>query len=280
MVITMNDTDLGIRVDLDALYDFLKITSNFQDDVVMNLSPDAIKVNAVDSAHVYMVSHKLKLSRSKKIEHIKFAMPISGIVTLLKVIKKFDDPFDPLTKMKYVELEKIHKNKLYVKINGVTRLVGIDEPTTAVNPKIPTLDKNSLKGHLKIDSTYLEMVLNAFSNESDLVKFEIREPDIKNDWDARIYIIGDERYLVCKLKDGIGIHPFKECHIEFDGSGSVASVYGIDYLLDIIKSFPHTQELLIHIGDDYPIKIEYKFAYTHDEIEGVVMVAPRLIEEG
>jgi len=61
-----------------------------------------------------------------------------------------------------------------------------------------------------------------------------------------------------------------------EDAGRVKSIFSLDYLNKVIKAKKLSDTLTLHLGDDFPLKIDFK---VPDKLELSFILAPRIEEE-
>ena len=237
-------------IDAYLLKDSVETISVLVDEARFRVSPEGISVRAVDPANVAMVSFDLASDAFEEYEAEdgELGLDLSKISDILAVAEKDDR----------VQLELDEgSSKLLIRIGGFSYTVSLLDPSTIrAEPRIPQLDLPSL---IVLNGKDLQKAVKAAEKISDHmllgVEGDVFFMEAEGDTDrVRLEMSRD------KLID---IRP-----------GEARSLFSLDYLSDIIKPASRSNEVSLHLGTDFPIKINFNIAAGAGRIG--YLLAPRI----
>lgn len=231
----------------------LKILITVTDEVKLLVDPDDIQTCVLDPAHVALVSLKLEKDGFEEYEATECELGLD----LLK-LKEFIGLAKDSDKV-YLEHDE-EKNKLVGKIGPLTRRMGLIGTDGISSPNIPEL---TLPAHISIATMELEKGMKAsytlsthVTLKADMLGFELSAK-------------GDT--------DDVSMWLSKEDLIEHECTKPVSSKFSEDYLTPAIKSVPKGLPVVLRLGQDYPLKMEYSIAGGLGSV--VHLIAPRIETE-
>ncbi|HEV2316258.1 MAG TPA: DNA polymerase sliding clamp [Thermoplasmata archaeon] len=244
------------RVKMEVLREAVEVISTLVSEVKLSVSKDGIEVKAVDPSHVAMLVLKLKNTVFEEFtgEPTEIGVDVEKIKEVLRLSKPGD-----LIDLQYDG----GKNRLVVSVGKVTRHMSVVDPAGITDPKVPNVNPPAMVA-VKMDE--LRQGIRGSESISDHVTL-ILEPN------------------------GFTMHSEGETdrvdlHIPKDGSGglsklevkeSVRSMYPLDFFSSMVKSITSSDEATLHVGNEYPLKIEFSLAGGRGE--GRFLLAPRVEED-
>jgi len=223
--------------------------SKIVDEITIICDSEGIRINALDRSHITFILMDLQKTLFDEYQcDTPEKLPIDG-TEFLKILKtgKANDTLE-LT---------VDEGNLIVTFNGdATRTFKIRLIDMSYdNPQPPLLNYPC---NINIPSNLIKDYINDMIIFSDKITFLI-----------------DEDYLRIRGEGQLGDGEIKYLHGE-NINESVKSMFNIPKLQEIFKASKFSKECTLHIGDDMPIKIEFKLATGDGELS--YLLAPRLEE--
>jgi proliferating cell nuclear antigen len=212
-----------------------------------------IEVKAVDPSHVAMLV--LKLNKTAFEEFTGEPTEIGIDVEKLKEVLRLSKPGDILD----LQFDG-GKNRLVIKVGKVTRHMSVVDPAGITDPKVPNV---SPPGVAVVKMEELRQGIRGSESISDHVTLTL-EPD-----GFSMHSEGETDRVDMRLpKEGLGRLEVKE---------PVKSMYPLDFFSSMVKSITTSDEVTLHVGNEYPLKIEFQMAGGKGE--GRFLLAPRVEED-
>ena len=238
----------------DLLKDSINAISTLLNEAVFKVSKSGIEIRAMDAANVAMVDMKLLVSAFRTFEvdrDVEIAVNIGDLTSVLRRAKATDS----------ITLE-LKENKLRVEFSGSTKR-NFDIPLLDIKQeqKAPNLD---FPVSIRLKTEVIDDGINDAEIASDAVVLEA-DPDT--------FIMraeGDNRRAELKLERG------NESLIELKAKDHVKSIFPLDYLKKFIKAGKLSPEATLHLGNEYPMKLDFKVL---DKIQLGFILAPRIESE-
>ncbi|MBS3150745.1 proliferating cell nuclear antigen (pcna) [Candidatus Woesearchaeota archaeon] len=227
------------------------IISELVNEVVFKINRDGLELVAMDPANVAMVVYKLLGSAFVEYEiddEIEIAVNLDNLKQVLRRAK----PADIIT------LELL-ESKLKITLKGTSErvftlsLINLNDDE---RQKVPNLD---FKSRIEIPSNLFNEAIEDMDVVSDSVAFEVKD---------RIFSVQAAGNLSTARVS------FKENdNLSIESNDNVRSRYSLEYLKKIIKGSKLSDVCRIWLGNEYPLKIEYK---VMDRLSLQIILAPRV----
>ena len=223
--------------------------SKIIDDITITCDSEGMRINALDRSHITFIL--MDLNKTLFDEYTcdtPEKLPIDG-VEFLKILKtgKTNDTLE-LT---------VDEGNLIVTFNGdATRTFKIRLIDLEYDNPQPPIIQHPCKINIP----------------SGLMKDYINDMQI---FDEKITFLVDEDYLIIRGEGQLGDGEIKYLHGE-NIKESLKSMFSIPKLQEIFKANKFSKECILYIGEDMPIKIEFKLATGDGELS--YLLAPRLEE--
>jgi proliferating cell nuclear antigen len=241
------------KVKMEVLRELVEVISTLVSEVKLTVSKDGLEVKAVDPSHVAMLV--LKLNKSAFEEFTVEATEIGIDVEKLKEVLRLSKPGDILD-LQYDG----GKNRLVIHVGKVTRHMSVVDPAGITDPKVPNV---SPPGLVVVNMDELRQGIRGSESISDHVTLTL-EPD-----GFTMHSEGEtDRVDMKLLKEGLAKLEVKE---------TVRSMYPLDFFSSMVKSITSSDKVTLHIGNEYPLKIEFDVAGGKGE--GRFLLAPRVEED-
>jgi proliferating cell nuclear antigen len=241
------------RIKMEVLRELVEVISTLVSEVKFSISKDGIDVKAVDPSHVAMLV--LKLNKAAFEEFTGEPTEIGVDVEKLKEVLRLSKAGDVLD----LQFDG-GKNRLIIKVGKVTRHMSVVDPAGITDPKVPNV---APPGVTVVKMDELRQGIRGSESISDHVTLTL-EPD-----GFSMHSEGETDRVDMKLpKEGLS---------RLDVKDTVKSMYPLDFFSSMVKSITSTDEVTLHVGNEYPLKIE--FAMAGGRGEGRFLLAPRVEEE-
>ncbi len=236
----------------ETLRDAIDAVSPLADEVKFVISPDSIKMKAVDPANVAMVSLQIG---NQAFEYFKADACEIGIDLV-----RLSDVLSMADKGENVQLElEEESHKLKVSVGSLSYTVGLIDPTAIrKEPRIPDVD---LPTSATMDGRVLHKAIKAAEKVSDHVVLGVSDDVFF--MEAR----GDIDSLKLKIPatELLGMRP-----------GESRSLFSLDYCVDFAKVAAKSGEVILEMGIDYPMRILFN---VNKYIKVIYMLAPRIEQD-
>jgi proliferating cell nuclear antigen len=241
------------RLKMEVLRELVEVISTLVTEVKLTVSKDGIDVKAVDPSHVAMLV--LKLNKGAFEEFTGEPTEIGLDVEKLKEVLRLSKPGD------LIDLQfDGGKNRLVVKVGKVTRHMSVIDPAGITDPKVPNVTPPGL-AVVKMDE--LRQGIRGSESISDHVSLLL---------DADGFTMHSEGET-----DKVDMHLPKESLGKLEVKEPVKSMYPLDFFSSMVKSITTSQEVTLHVGNEYPLKID--FTVADGKGEGRFLLAPRVEED-
>lgn len=236
------------------LRDSVSIISELVNEVTFNIKNDCVELVAMDPANVAMVIFKLLSSAFAEYE-VETEKKVCISLESFKQILKRAKPTDRIS----LVLDE-DRNRLNIIFTGDTvrkfNLALLDEQES--EQRVPNLDFG-----VKVETSSL--IFNDAIEDMDIVG------------DSLNLKVGTEKFEISS--DGnlssakVEISTDQETDIVNSLGEEVSAKYSIEYLKKIIKGARLSNTVILNLGNDYPLKVEYKVL---DKLAMSFVLAPRV----
>lgn len=241
------------QIKSDHLKQLLEIIRNLTNEVKFILTESELKIKAVDTAHVAMVDLTLKKDgfEEYKAKDTELGIDLEKLIDVLKLAAAGD----------VISLEHDEdKNRLITHIGNITRRMSLLDASVLTEPKVPNLN---LPVKIKIRATELLQGIRASEHISDHISL-IASPD-----GFELASQGDTDSVSLKLP--------KDMLEELECPEVVKSLFALDYFAKMIKAVGPQESVMMNLGSDYPVKLEFTFADKNGS--AIYLLAPRIESE-
>jgi proliferating cell nuclear antigen len=241
------------RLKMEVLRELVEVISTLVTEVKLTVSKDGIDVKAVDPSHVAMLVLKLNKGAFEEFtgEPTEMGVDVEKLKEVLR-LSKVGDVLD----LQYDG----GKNRLVVKVGKVTRHMSIIDPAGITDPKVPNVTP---PGVVVVKMEELRQGIRGSESISDHVTLTL-DPE-----GFTMHSEGEtDRVDMRLLKEGLSKLEVKE---------PVKSMYPLDFFSSMVKSITTSEDVTLHVGNEYPLKIDFTIA--DGKGEGRFLLAPRVEEE-
>ena len=241
------------RTKADTLKEIVTIVSTLVDEAKFSITPDGIRLRAVDPAHVAMVD--LKLNKEAFEEYKADESELGIDVTKLEQFLRLAKAGEIIDIMNDEE-----KRRLNVAVGNTTKRMSLIDTTGMSEPKVPNLNLPA-KVTLKIED--ISQGIKASESVSDHIALTVTK---------------DSFEMVCEGDtDQVQMKLLKDQLIELECEEKVKSLFPLEYFSNMMRAIPSQAKITLNLGNDYPVKIEFSIANGNGSV--VFLLAPR-IESG
>ncbi len=237
----------------EVLKEVVNVVSTLVDEAKFTVNAGGLTLRAVDPAHIAMVDLTLgkEAFEEFKAEETEIGIDIEKLAQFLKLARA-DDVVD----MKHDE----EKRRLNIVVGDITRRMSLIDTTGMSDPKVPSLN---LPAKLTVKVDDLVQGIRASESVSDHIAL-IASPD------------GFE--MLCEGDmDQVDWKKGKKDLPMLEAPSSVRSLFPLEYFSNMLKAVSSGNEVTMHLGNDYPVKVEFNIAGGKGKVS--YLLAPR-IESG
>ena len=236
--------------------DCIETIAQLIDDAQFKLKKDGIELRAVDRAMVAFVDFDFKSSAFEKYTCDNETTIGINLLSFLTVLKRIG--LDEKLTLTLDEKE----NKLNVTVEGLSRRK-FSIPLLEISKEdIPPVSQLQFQANAEIRSDVLEQGINDAEIFADSVVLQLGDG-------FRMVAEGNSSKTELDLERG------NEALLNIDYKGVAKSRYPLEYLKKIIKASKLSDKTKILMGNDYPLKLEFK----GNDASMTFVIAPRVSEE-
>ncbi len=241
------------RIRMEVLREMVEVISTLVSEVKLGISKDGIDVKAVDPSHVAMLV--LKLNKNAYEEFTGEPTEIGVDVEKMKEVLRLCKPGDILD-LQYDG----GKNRLVLHVGKVTRHMAVIDPAGITDPKVPNVTP---PGVAVVRTEELRQGIRGSESISDHVTITLQPESFT------MHSEGET--------DRVDLQLPKESLKRLEAKEPVKSMYPLDFFSNMVKSITSSEEVTLHVGNEYPLKIEFQVAGGKGE--GRFLLAPRVEED-
>jgi proliferating cell nuclear antigen len=237
----------------EVLKEVVDVISTLVDEAKVIATKSGIAIKVVDPAHVAMIDLKLQKSgfEEYKADDIELGLDVDKIKEVLRLAKPGD--------MIFIEHDQ-EKNRLVFKVGNITRKMSLVDITGMSEPKVPNLN---LPVKVVVKTDELRQGIRASESVSDHIALVATSEGFE------LVSEGDT--------DSVNLKLGKELLEELVCKEDTRSLFPLDYFSNIIKTIGSASIITMHMGNDYPVKMEFTIA--NDKGEVTYLLAPRIESE-
>jgi len=237
----------------EILKEVVNVVSTLVDEAKFSLSSEGLSLRAVDPAHIAMVDLTLGKDAFEefKADESEIGIDIDKLSQFLKLARA-----DDTISLKHDD----EKRRLSIVVGDVTRRMSLIDTTGMSDPKVP---------NLQLDAT---VAVRA----DDLVQ-GIRASETVSDHIALV-ATPESFEMSCEGDmDQVHFKKAKKDLVSLEAPSSVRSLFPLEYFSNMLRAISGGSTVTLHLGNDYPVKMEFKIAGGKGEVR--YLLAPR-IESG
>ncbi len=238
------------RARAEILKEVVNVVSTLVDEAKFTVNADGLTLRAVDPAHIAMVDLTLgkEAFEEFKADESEIGIDIDKLSQFLKLAKG-----DDMVDLKHDE----DKRKLKIMVGDITRHMSLIDTTGMSDPKVPNLE---LPASVTVRADDLMQGIRASETVSDHIAL-VANPD-----GFEMSCEGD--------MDQVHWRKAKKDLAALEAPSSVRSLFPLEYFSNMLKSVSSGSSVTMHLGSDYPVKMEFKIAGEKGEVR--YLLAPRI----
>ncbi len=239
-------------VDADTLQEALNSMSVLVDECKIHLNEDGLAIRAVDPANVGMVDMELAAEAFESYEADGGLIGVN--LSRLEDVAKMADAGQLI----HLELDE-ETRKLHISTDGLEYTLALLDPDSIrQEPDIPDLD---LSARIVLEGSHIDRAVKAADMVSDHIALGVDDDD--------------EVFYVDAEGDTDDVH-FELARADLIDlmADEVRSLYSLDYLEDMNRAFPKDGEITVHLGEEFPVEIEFEIAEGQGHV--TYLLAPRI----
>jgi proliferating cell nuclear antigen len=240
-----------------AFLGIIDIVNCLVDEVAIHFSKTGARIQTVDPAHVSMIGMDIPKKyftayeyKSKEHEEYKIGVDIGKIKKFLRTLDQADE-----LEIEYSDVTKT----LVFKAGRVRRKMAEIDTTGMSEPKVPDLN---LPTTIKMSNEQLSQAIKAVEQVSDHIKFSTKGDTLN------VFGEGDT--------DQVDISFGPDDKVEIKAKDDISSMFPLDYLSVFSKAIASKSNLVLNMGNDYPVKIFFIIENNGADIEAKYLLAPRI----
>lgn len=236
----------------DTLKGIVNIISTLIDEVKFTITPEGMKLKAVDAAHVAMIEMDITKAafESYSAEDTVLGLDLEKVKGVLKLAGAGE----------IIRMEQDDTSgKLVFKVGNITRRMSLIDTTGMNDPKVPQL---SLAADIVVPVEELQKGIRAVESISDHITLKAG-PEF-----FELSCEGDTDSVSLKLDSSVA---------KIDVGSEVCSMFPPDYLANIIKAIPSGTQVSIKLDNDYPVKLVFALGDGAARVD--YLLAPRIESE-
>src|ERR1041385_4500450 len=241
------------KVKAEVLKTILDAVSTLVDEAKIQVTAEGISLKAVDPAHVAMVD--LSLGKKAFVEFKASDMDMGVDLDKLKDILKLAGAGEVLD-LEYKE----DQHRLVFKIGHVTRRMALVDTANMGDPKVPNLNLPNL---VTVLAKELKNGIKASEAVSDHIAL------VASGKTFELIADGDTDQVHLSLSDGD--------LVKIQAPDKPRSLFSLDYFSNMSKVVGEGSPITLHLGTDYPVKLEFDIADGAGHI--IYLLAPRIDSE-
>ncbi len=243
---------IRMNISIKNLKDIVDMLGTVVTEAKFKIGINGISVNAVDPAHVAMVS--LEVPKSMLSEYdVDSEEEISLDLEKVKSIIKLSSSNDSLTITK-------DKDKLKFEIGTIIKSISLLDNDQITTPRVPQVASDD---YAVMPKSEFEKGLRAAEDVSDAIRLTLTA----DNFSAKSTSDADESEMILP----------KDLLKELVCNGAIKSSYPLEYLLKLVKSISSNEDIKISFKSDYPLNIEFSLGSgTSERIKGRFLLAPRM----
>ena len=223
------------------LKEVLKVLCTITDVVNLEITAKDINVRTVDTGHAAMMAMTLGKGAftSYKAKKCILAMDVEEVKRFVSLGNEKQEAL--------LEHDEEH-NKMVIEMGTLKRTFRLLDVDESLSPKLPKLTHKATSGVAR------ELLVDGFKAAA---------------WVANhVYFNADEKGLIMSAGDIMDTIELKlpEGELEtHECKEPVRSKFQLNYLEDAVKTMPKLAIVNVHLGEQYPIVMDFKFALGHGE---------------
>lgn len=241
------------KIKPEVLKEVVDVISTTVDETKITAAKTGISIKAVDPAHVAMIELTLGKGgfEEYKADDVALGVDMDKIREVLRLVKPGE-----LIQMEHDE----ERNKLVFRIENITRRMSLVDTTGMSEPKVPNLN---LPVKIVVKTEEIRQGIRASESVSDHIALVATSDGFE------MVSEGDT--------DSVNLKLGKDMLEEIKCKEETRSLFPLDYFSSIFKTISTASVVTMHMGSDYPVKLEFTIANGKGEV--TYLLAPRIESE-
>jgi len=241
------------KVRPEVLKEVVDVVSTLVDEAKLSATKTGISIKVVDPAHVAMI--ELNLGKSGFEEFKADDMELGIDIDKTKEVLRLAKPGE-MIQMEHDE----ERNRLIFRVGNITRRMSLVDTVGMSDPKVPNLN---LPVKVVVKAEEIRQGIRASESVSDHIAL------VANPEGFEMQSEGDT--------DSVNLKLGKELLEELDCKEETRSLFPLDYFSNIVKTVGTASIITMHMGSDYPVKLEFSIANEKGDV--TYLLAPRIESE-
>jgi len=242
---------LSVKVKAETLKEAVELLHTLVDEVKINFGKEGVNVKAVDPSHVAMI--ELNINKSAFEEYKSSGTELALELEKLKEVLKLAKPGD-MVKLTYDD----EKNKLVVELAAFRRFIPLLDIGSLSDVKVPSLT-HTAKAVVNLEM--LRQGIRGTESVSSHLTIEIKPEMFRLEGESE-----QDKVEMTLYKD--------KGEVEIETKEGAKSMYALDYFSNVVKAISSAEKVVLHIGKDYPLKMEFDIAEGNGTAK--FLLAPRM----
>jgi proliferating cell nuclear antigen len=242
-----------LRIKMENLREVVEVVSTLVSEVKLGISKDGLEAKAVDPSHVAMLV--LKLHKPVFEEFTGEPTELGVDIEKLKEVLRLSKPGD------IIDFQFDGKNRLVASLGRVTRQMAVVDPAGITDPKVPNVNPPA---SVTVKTEDLRQGIRGSESFTDHVTLTL---------DPEAFTMHSEGET-----DRLDLRIPKENLTKLEVKDAVKSMYPLDFFSAMVKSIV-AEETTLHVGNEYPLKVEFAMGGGAGRGEGRYLLAPRVEED-
>ena len=241
-----------MNISVKNLKDVVEMLNTVVTESKFKIAQSGISVNAVDPAHVAMVS--LEIPKNVFTEYdVEAEEEISLDLEKVKSILKLASSNDSMVIVK-------DREKLKFEIGNIIKSISLLDNNQITTPRVPQI---VAEDYVVMSKGEFEKGLRAAEDVSDAIRLTMTSENFS----ARSMSDADESEMILQ----------KDMLKEIQCHETIKSSYPLEYLLKFMRSISPNEDIKLSFKSDYPLTIEFNLgADSPERIKGRFLLAPRM----
>jgi proliferating cell nuclear antigen len=234
----------------ETLKGVVDVVSTLIDEAKFKIDANGITLKAVDPAHVAMIDMAIDKGAFEQFSanETEIGLDLDKLREVIRLSKAGDT-----IEMKHDE----ERGRLVISVGNVTRRMSLVSTEGMADTKVPNLN---LPAKVAVNVEELQRGIKASESISDHIALTATPEQFE------LLSEGDTDSVTLKLP--------KDLLVSLDCKESIKSLFPMDYFANMIRAIPAGTVVVINLGNDLPVKIEFDFAGGKGKVK--YLLAPRI----
>ena len=240
----------------ETLKGVVDVVSTLIDEAKFKIDANGITLKAVDPAHVAMIDMSIDKGAFEQFSanETEIGLDLDKLREVIRLSKVGFTPYSSHTiEMKHDE----ERGRLVISVGNVTRRMSLVSTEGMADTKVPNLN---LAAKVAVNVEELQRGIKASESISDHIALTATPEQFE------MLSEGDTDSVTLKLP--------KDLLVSLDCKESIKSLFPMDYFANMVRAIPAGTVVVINLGNDLPVKIEFDFAGGKGKVK--YLLAPRI----